>query len=893
MIEWKEATVRRAHLRIGSVFLGALLVVAFTSEVRAQDRIESVGEATATSTFESIGVILPFSGDDDRDASCSVRFRESGASEWRDGLDLWVDHRTDRRESREFRGSLVHLEPGTEYEIELTYSDPDGGSDTIRLTETTWSESFAEGEVVEVGDRTSPLEISEGGSSNAYRVYRPPEGTTSTIDVGNNHDHNIVISADHVIVRGLKLVGAQNHAIEIAQDVEDVVIEDSEITEWGPSGIGSIEGFNYVDASGIYANENTRRLIIQNNHIHDPRGGANSWTDGSEVWQTGGHPKGPQGISIDTPRGQIVIRYNEIHSSGPEHFYNDIIGGAHNSGRGNLHRDSDVYGNVISHARDDALEIEGYNINVRIWGNVIRKTKMAVATANIGYGSSGTDNGLGPQYVWRNLMRTGEGIAGYDSATKIRGNTGYYFFHNTILSGGHALEAPREDGNLDVSNLQHVGVVKNNILLTDEFFRTSSDARAAASAWTADSNLYPVSRNEADLPDADWEMNGVFGERPSFEMEEEHVHYLASGEPGVDAAERIPNFNDLYSGEAPDMGAFERGAFPRPSGECEDGETESCGTGACSGTRTCTDGTWSECDGDAPTDEVCDNGVDDDCDGNTDGEDPDCAPADLTARRTDADVEVDGELGEYANADALRFSPPGDESDNSVAVRSLWNDRGVSFGFRVNDPSLETNPKERDDSIHENDSVEVFLDVEHDAGSELDSDDFHFIVDADGVIWDGRGTGEPDNFGDSDWNGSVQVATRRADASYTVELLIPWSDLSADPTPGMRMGMLLVNNDRDDGMLSYYSQEGNPPWNVPEDWGDLLLTAPDEAEPMERAEPSRTADAGPDAGADVPADEIEECGCGTARTPGGAGGLLGLLLGVWILRRRRPEGDDP
>ena len=68
--------------------------------------------------------------------------------------------------------------------------------------------------------------------------------------------------------------------------------------------------------------------------------------------------------------------------------------------------------------------------------------------------------------------------------------------------------------------------------------------------------------------------------------------------------------------------------------QCEDGETESCysgpamsaGVGACvEGTRSCSRGQWSSCQGDVrPNIENCFDGIDNDCDGLTDRSDPEC-----------------------------------------------------------------------------------------------------------------------------------------------------------------------------------------------------------------------------------------------------------------------------
>ena len=128
----------------------------------------------------------------------------------------------------------------------------------------------------------------------------------------------------------------------------------------GPHTYGNFEGGS---DSGIYGESGSGNLTIQRNLIEDPRGASNDWETG--------HPDGPQGISLIESSGGNVIRYNDIISS-EDHGFNDGIGGSNNfSFTGNMNRDSDIHGNIIRNCWDDAIECEGGNTNVRIWGNYI------------------------------------------------------------------------------------------------------------------------------------------------------------------------------------------------------------------------------------------------------------------------------------------------------------------------------------------------------------------------------------------------------------------------------------------------------------------------------------------------------------------------------------------
>src|SRR5258708_11237433 len=294
-------------------------------------------EPRAVATFESIGVYWTPPSDPGV-GGCPIQFRKSGDSAWREGLPLWFDSR-----NRECRGSLVQLEPGTKYEIQL------GGN---RFAARTWGEQFPVAGTIKVASGKS-LTITEGGSASGYVLYTGG----ATIDGENSELYNVAISAPYVIVRGVTLKGAKQDAIHLLPGAHDVVIEDNDISGWGRFRYTNSKGWQIgmdMDA-GVRAVCSSawrmERTIVQRNRIHHPRYGANSWS-----W---GHPPGPQAITYSHCGGNHVIRYNEIYSE-DGHYFNDGIGGEDKfSDIGFPYSDSDTYCNRISHAWGASIEAAG------------------------------------------------------------------------------------------------------------------------------------------------------------------------------------------------------------------------------------------------------------------------------------------------------------------------------------------------------------------------------------------------------------------------------------------------------------------------------------------------------------------------------------------------------
>jgi len=516
----------------------------------------------AVATFESLGLYWrPAAGAGD----CPVRYRPSGTREWRPGLPLWFDAR-----DGECRGSLVRLKPDTSYDVEILESATRALG---RVQARTWSENFPVARTVYLPDQSADaLVIEESGRPDGYVLYAAKPGASATIDVGGRAENNIVIKASYVIVRGLRLQNARQSAIVLDKDVHDVVIEENDISGWGrvnPDGWG--ENMDAAIYSSYADSAPLERLVVQRNRIHNPRADSNAWDEFRRDWSTG-HPLGPQGISLWNTGGNHVIRYNDIYSD-DEHKFNDCIGGGENyTERGSPHRDSDIYGNKLSQCWDDAIEAEGGNVNVRIWGNFIDMSYVTVAAA---------PTVIGPIYIWRNVtdrsrqsgrvemaeakrgvfLKTQSKDTGGDkdkTGRKFYGDGGrIYVFHNTLLQRAGENNGVYA-GLSDLSGLMSNVTSRNNILHVNADNRPSVADSERGDNNDFDYDLY----NGRIAARPGQERNGVQGV-PNYSKADPGVPLaLDPSSPGFDAGVVLPNFSDGYTGAAPDMGAQEAGTPP-------------------------------------------------------------------------------------------------------------------------------------------------------------------------------------------------------------------------------------------------------------------------------------------------------------------------------------------
>ncbi len=549
------------------------------NEVGPAPQTQITGQPRAVPTFHSMGLYWK-PKDAAADRVCQVKFKAQGSSDWQDGLDLWFDTNDHpepaKKHSGEYRGSLVYLKPATTYDIQLTV--PATGH-TQNFTATTWDENFLIAKRITVKDSNETLVINEGGSAQTgYVLYEPALGQTGLHDAQRKHEVNIQVNAPYVIIKGFTLKNAITHGIEL-RDVHHIVIDDCDISGWGRT--RKADGYGSDLNSAIYSKyRKLEHVVIQNCNLHHPQSDSNSWNQkrvGSSK-----HPAGPQGITFRYGQGRYVIRYNRIHSD-LHHMFNDAMGEVLNFSFGGFpNRDSDIYGNYVSHCWDDGLEIEGANMNVRVWDNYIDMTYGAIGAAS---------PSLGPIYFFRNVYAQSRKHEG----TKNNDLTGHYLFKlgnpNTLWTAGKmylfhntALQpAPFPQTKAFASSGAQSGIIftaKNktafNITSRNNILQMRRDKDWAIRDFPLSlTNDYDFDLYTGRLMvREDAQQNGIAA-MPIYERSPDGRLWLVPGTPGYDAGQRIANFNDDFQGKAPDMGAVETHclsskpelwpAFPEPA----------------------------------------------------------------------------------------------------------------------------------------------------------------------------------------------------------------------------------------------------------------------------------------------------------------------------------------
>jgi hypothetical protein len=543
----------------------------------------AAGAVTLSSTFENISVRAKFSGDPNNNATGKIRFRPNGQSVWRDAFTPIVDRRPTiggvvNRHAFEARGSIVGLTAGTTYEVEFTWIDPDGVSGNpiwTGLVTTIAPSAPVSGRMLYVddigtngnGSSTSPFNsipaainaaisgdtifvrtgtyppftVSKSGTASGYIAIVGEARDQVLINGGANN--NIDVTASYIQLKNLRLRQSSHSSVNIKLKSHHVWVENLYHENVSSS-------FSYND-SGVLVEAGSHNVYVLNNFFYSQS--LTNYTYPGVRWDSPGTAIYLMGYM--DPQGTFVLKGNVINGG-----FRDGIGNTPENWAGGTVDNSDVANNTITGVKDDGIQLEGDDVNLRIYGNDITHTNGYAAIAM-------SPNIVGPAYVYRNVIKMSWGGAG-GSAFKLLGDGYGFYFHNTIDTSA---STQRHDAWAGAGPNQYI---YNNIIKTsgNPVYSVSSSGKYNGNLYSPKNANYPVVSRWGGTTDymtvtafrnaTGNEQQGRQGD-PLFTDAAKRIN---SSSPAFNGGILIPNFNSAdsawpYAGTAPDMGAYEVGGI--------------------------------------------------------------------------------------------------------------------------------------------------------------------------------------------------------------------------------------------------------------------------------------------------------------------------------------------
>jgi len=568
-------------------------------------------------TLENLGFRWYIEGDSNRNAWVEVAYRRRGDKGWKPGLPMLRVHheivglpnRVPWRCGNLFAGSVLFLQPGTTYEVELTLRDPDAEEVfTKALTATTRAEpaAFAGGRTLRVypmgeanengytdlmaaydaavpGDvillhagvyrgRYRLTKSGEPGKPIVFRgagdgevVLQPPELPDVKPDsppLGNDGIFN-VNGAHYLYFEGLTFrtggiqAGGKGDAGSVGLVVRRCRFEN--IVEWTAISTGS---------------ENSKNWYIADNVVLDNQ---TSW----HLYKKYGKSTG---INV-YGRGHVVC-YNRVSGWG------DCLA-IYNFGPPLEDVDKhcvaiDFYNNDLSTAWDDHVEADYGCHNVRVYRNRCANAHTGLSTQPF-YG--------GPVYLIRNEMYAVHrvpfklncfpaGIEAYNNTACAAVNvlTGYgqnQHFRNNLFLGGDPLaaakglnESRRKRALRQAAYSIHGGTMTPGRSTMDyNGYYKGPDPNIHLLYWRHGRNTRVYDTLAEFTEQTGFEARGVVLDYDVFKKAAppkvgvtyrplEYDLQLKPDADAIDAGMVLPNVTDNFTGEAPDLGCYEAGAPP-------------------------------------------------------------------------------------------------------------------------------------------------------------------------------------------------------------------------------------------------------------------------------------------------------------------------------------------
>ena len=467
----------------------AIVLLALAAGALAADDAVHAGKFTVEHpTLHNLGFEWAISGDDDRDASVAVEFRKAGEVAWRQALPLvriGGERVFRERENLDytvpdgFAGSILNLEPGTEYECRFKLADPDGTSGetehVVRVSTRTEPMPYEGGRVLHVyppdheGDKLEPhftslLQAYYGAGLGDWSVvWERPAGPGDTILVHAglyrndrlNYVDPMMTPFDGTNWLTLKGTAEQPITIRAAGDGEAVFdgAGNHRLFDVSASAHHIFEGLTFRNTdiaifAGFKGVGGARNLTVKKCRFEDI--GFGIWTEyaGSSDFYIADNIflgrfeqrnllvgwTGPLWRGVGPYGSHEVRSYYAVKVYGPGHviahnavaYFHDGIGistyGTPEADPERRASSIDIYNNDIHMSGDDFIETDGGVHNIRVFNN------RGVNAAHGGYSSQPVFGG--PAYFIRNLLyHVPSGVAFKFSAKA----AGLFAYHNTII----------------------------------------------------------------------------------------------------------------------------------------------------------------------------------------------------------------------------------------------------------------------------------------------------------------------------------------------------------------------------------------------------------------------------------------------------------------------------
>ena len=402
------------------------------------------GELRLVPTFNCVGVTFGAAGEV---AGIALEWRRGGG-EWRrmEFGCVWFD------DVKNYRGSVYGLDEDTEYEIRLADGDKVLAAGKTR----TWASEVPIARTVEIDPATAkfPIVISDKGSAGGWVRYTVKSG--ETLRCSKSAAVFDFVNAEYVTIDDATIRGGRGQAAISVTSGRHLRIRNCDIADWGPHGLiprydskGALFGGWNAEkkryshgshSAGIDILSGASAVVVERCWIHDAHSRAHAWRYS--------HPYGPMAIRLRDSGGNVVLRWNDAVGS-DFHRWDDGIGGGNDFyEKGTFNRDSDVCGNFIVYANDDALEIDGGQQNVRVYGNRMEGSFMGVSVQGAV---------VSPSYVFDNMFSgCCEEFDSAGTSIKLSGIDVYgygpscFIFDNVMWGRGAAMVSKHNDARVFV-----------------------------------------------------------------------------------------------------------------------------------------------------------------------------------------------------------------------------------------------------------------------------------------------------------------------------------------------------------------------------------------------------------------------------------------------------------